>query len=328
MIFQCKNCGGNTIYSPEKKGMLCPFCESENSEQCKEGNGEMHICPNCGGEVPVEEHTSATQCPYCDNYIILDERITGEYTPDLMIPFLLSKEMVKKLMRDKFKRCTFAPTDFLSEVKLNTMEGDYVPFWLYDYDVNYTYQGEGRKVRVWTTGDVQYTETSIYDIQRDMDVKFEKIPADASLKMPDEVMDLMEPYNYDQMQPFEAKFLSGFLGEKYNMPAEGIQDRAKRKMEDDTVNLAKQTISGYGSVVDKNKNLRIADQKVKCGLLPVWKYAYRYKDQEYPFYINGQTSKIVGKVPISKSKVWAYGVTLWAVLTGILVFGYYGFMML
>ena len=67
MIFQCRNCGGNVIYSPEKKGMYCPFCDSENSEQRKDGEGDIRICPNCGGEVPAEEFTSASQCPYCDN---------------------------------------------------------------------------------------------------------------------------------------------------------------------------------------------------------------------------------------------------------------------
>ena len=33
MIFKCKNCGGNVVYSPERKKMFCPFCESEDSEE-------------------------------------------------------------------------------------------------------------------------------------------------------------------------------------------------------------------------------------------------------------------------------------------------------
>lgn len=328
MIFQCKNCGGNVIYSPEKKGMYCPFCDSEHSEQRKDTTGDPHICPNCGGEVPVEEHTSATRCPYCDNYIILNERVEGSFAPDLIIPFQHSREMVKKLMREKFAKCTFAPTDFLSEARLNTMEGDYVPFWLYDYDVNYYYRGEGKKIRVWVTGETEYTETSIFDIYRDVDVSFQKIPADASQKMPDDIMDLMEPYQYDQLQPFSPEFMSGFMGEKYNMPAEAIEDRAKRKMETDTAALVKQSVTGYGSVADKDRNLKINRRKASYGLLPVWKYAYRYRDKDYPFYINGQTAKIVGKVPVSAGKVWAYGATLWAVLTAILILGYYGIMML
>ncbi len=322
MIFQCKNCGGNVIYSPEKKGMYCPYCDSMGSEQRKDTQGDIHICPNCGGEVPVEEYTSAVRCPYCDNYIILNERVEGENTPDLVIPFQYSRDMVKKLMREKFAKSIFAPTDFLSEARLNTMEGNYVPFWLYDYQVNCQYRGEGRKVRVWTNGETEYTETSVYDIYRDMDIGFEKIPADASVRMPDEVMDLMEPYRYDQLQPFRPEFLSGFQGEKYNMPAEQIEGRAKGKMEEDANQLLRSTITGYGSVINQSQSIRVGEQKVSYGLLPVWVYSYQYKKQDYPFYINGQTAKIVGKVPVSTAKVWVYGATLWAVLTAMLTMLY------
>ena len=35
-----------------------------------------------------------------------------------------------------------------------------MPFWLYDYQADYDYAGEGIKVRRWTSGDTEYTETS------------------------------------------------------------------------------------------------------------------------------------------------------------------------
>ncbi len=328
MIFQCRNCGGNVIYSPEKKGMYCPFCDSEKSEQRKDSEGDIRICPNCGGEVPAEEFTSASQCPYCDNYIIFNERVEGKYLPEYVIPFRHSKNMVKKLMREKFAKCTFAPTDFLAEARLDTMEGDYVPFWLHDYDVNYTYRGEGRKTRMWTTGEIQYTETSVYSIVRDVNVSFEKVPADASIKMPDEIMDLMEPYEYSGLESFRPEYLSGFSAERYNYAAEEMQVRSRQKMEEDTVSLVRQSIAGYGSISDSEKSLKVNGLRAHYGLLPVWKYGYQYKSKDYPFYINGQTAKIVGKVPVSSAKVWAYGATLFGVLTGILLFAYYGFMML
>ena len=99
MIFRCKNCGGNVVYSPERKKMFCPFCESEDSEEREDGvietSGEENgtaegtvqaagagqpvsrmaaaegaaqkkvtkVCPNCGGEIPMTVNTSATQCP-------------------------------------------------------------------------------------------------------------------------------------------------------------------------------------------------------------------------------------------------------------------------
>ena len=98
------------------------------------------------------------------------------------------------------------------------MQGYYVPYWFYDYKTVCYYQGEGTKVRVWRSGDKEYTETSVYAIERSMDMDFERIPVDASEQMPDDVMDLLAPFQYGQMVDFSPRFMSGFYGEKYNMP--------------------------------------------------------------------------------------------------------------
>ncbi len=321
MIFKCKNCGGNVVYNPEKHGMFCPFCDSMESEERKDyAESELQICPNCGGEVPVLEHTSATQCPYCDNYLIFNERVEGDYQPKHIIPFQMGKENCKKSLREKFKKCLFAPTDFLSEVRLNSMQGTYVPFWFYRCNTTCDFQGEGTKVRSWTTGNTQYTETSYYNVVRNMDVGFEKIPVDASEQMPDDIMDLMEPYRYEQMEAFKPEYLSGFYGEKYNMAAVEAEGRARKKMEDDVKEMLKASYAGYRSMRVNRQNIDLHEIKAEYGLLPVWKYIYHYKEKDYPFYVNGQTGKIVGTAPLSKAKVWAYAGTIWGCLTVILVF--------
>lgn len=318
MYFKCKNCGGNTIYSPERHSMFCPYCDSEKSEEREDGVAqEMSVCPNCGGEVPVEEHTSATQCPYCDSYLILNQRIEGQYAPKMIVPFQLGKETCKKSIREKFKRNIFAPTDFLSEVRLDTMKGVYVPYWFYDYDTHCTFKGEGIKIRKWTSGNTEYTETSYFDVVRDMDINFNRIPADASVDMPDEVMDLMEPYHYDQLIDFSPEYMSGFYAEKYNMSDEDLEDRAKKKMNDDATSLMKESYAGYSSVRTIANDVTVRSRKTMYGLLPVWRYKYTYRNKEYPFYVNGQTGKIVGNVPVSKKKVLAYTATLWGCLAAI-----------
>ena len=322
MIFKCKNCGGNAVYSPEKRRMICPYCDSENSYDRKANSNDivsnMENCPDCGGTIPVEQFDSAMHCPYCGNSIIFDERVQGEYLPKFIIPFELGKDNCKALIREKFKKLTFAPADFLSEVCLNTMQGDYVPFWFYDYKTNAVFEGQGTKVRSWTSGSYRYTETSYYNVVRDMNIPFEKLPADASIKMPDNVMDLMEPYTYSILRDFEPEYLSGFNAEIYNMPAEEIESRAKKKMEDDASAILRSSISGYSSVIKNNQRISVLDRNVNYGLMPVWKYVYQYKEQEYPFYVNGETGKIIGTAPLSKSKVVGYTFTLWALLTAIL----------
>ena len=320
MIFKCKNCGGNVIYSPEKHAMFCPFCDSEGSEERKDERGtDINICPNCGGEVPVLEHTAAAQCPYCDNYLIFDERVEGVYEPKLIIPFQMGKESCKSSIREKFQKCLFAPADFLSEVRLNSMQGTYVPFWFYDYDANCDFQGEGTKVRSWTTGNIQYTETSYYNVVRNMDIDFRKIPVDASVQMPDDVMDLMEPYGYDQLEPFKPEYMSGFYAEKYNMTSESVENRARKKMDDDAKEMMRAAYTGYSNVRVIRQNIQTRNRNADYGLLPVWKYIYHYKDKDYPFYVNGQTGKIVGTAPLFAARVWSYAGTLWGCLTLILL---------
>lgn len=320
MVFSCKNCGGNVIYSPERRSMFCPYCESLESEERRDPTSDsISVCPNCGGEITVGEHTSATQCPYCDNYLIFNERVEGAYEPKKIIPFQMGKEACKNAIRDKFKKSIFAPTDFLSEAKLNSIQGTYVPYWFYDYDTNCQFEGEGTKVRSWTSGNTQYTETSYYRILRDIDIDFRNIPVDASVQMPDDVMDLIAPFNYGQMEDFTPEYMSGFYGEKYNMTSDLVESRAREKMTEDASKLLKESYSGYSTVSAVHRDIQVRSSMTTYGLLPVWKYMYKYKEQDYPFYVNGQTGKIVGTPPVSTKKVWAYAGTLWGSLAAILI---------
>jgi hypothetical protein len=111
--------------------------------------------------------------------------------------------------------------------------------------------------------------------------------------------------------------MSGFYGEKYNMEASAVENRAHRKMQEDARTLMRESYSGYSSVRPLQEDVHVADQNAEYGLLPVWKYLYTYNGQEYPFYVNGQTGKIVGSAPLSKKKLLAYTGTLFVCLTAI-----------
>lgn len=314
MIFKCKNCGGNVVYSPEKEKMYCPYCDSLESEerQCEQQGSS--VCVNCGGELHIEDYTSASQCPYCSSYIIFDERVSGEYTPHLILPFKVTKDAVKKMLQTKFKNSVFAPSDFFSDAKLDSMQGMYVPFWLYDYQAKGYYDGEGTKVRTWRSGDRQYTETSVYRIVREMEASFDKVPVDASEGMPDSTMDLMEPYDYKALEAFKAEYMSGFYGERYNRDADYMEYRAQTKVMQDASVMLHSSISGYATSRATRDGVELQRTEANFALFPVWVYNYRYKGQDYKFHVNGQTGKIVGKVPILPGKVVAYGATVFGLI--------------
>lgn len=318
MIFKCKNCGGNMVYSPKEGSMYCPYCEgTESWEQVDSPDVGITACPSCYGQLELDDYDSATKCPYCDNYIIVNERVEGQYRPQKMIRFLLGKESCKQSIREKFKKHKFLPVDFLSEVRLNSMEGSYVPFWFYDYETEASLVAEGTKVKSWISGNMMHTETSYYEVSRQMDIPYDMIPADASYKMPDPVMDLMAPYDYTKLEDFEPRYLSGFLAERYNMPAEEIEHRAKARMEKSARSLLKASAEGYKNLRPISENIQTKSVEYTYGLLPVWRYDYLYHGKNYPFYVNGQTGKIVGEVPVSTSKRIIYTGTVFVMLTAL-----------
>lgn len=309
MIFKCKNCGGNSVYNPEKKMMYCPHCESEDSQEKVEGVG-LFQCGNCGAPLDAQEFTSAMKCENCGSYHIFEERISGEYAPHLILPFQISKKQAVDILKKEFGKRVFTPSGFLSHASIAKMEGAYVPFFLYDFHADARYRGKGTKVRKWTSGDYSYTETSYFDIERDMDVEFDNIPVDASVRLEDATMDLLEPYDYKALETFQDQYMSGFEGEVYSETAEGMRPRAERKAREDSHALIRDSITGYATVTQEMEDIDLNLKRCDYALLPVWIYDFQYQGQTYQFHVNGQTGKVVGKTPVAHQKVAGYSATV------------------
>lgn len=316
MQFKCVNCGGNVVYDPKNGSMLCASCNSVDSEEIVKQE-DSYTCPSCGGNLEVNEFTSATKCEYCGSYNIIDEKVTYPYGPDLVLPFRFTKEQATELLRKEFKDKLFCPGDFLSQRTLENLEGDYVPFWMYSYATHAVWDGTGTKVRVWTSGDTEYTETSKFHVYREMNINFKQIPVDASYKMPDDIMDIMEPYEYDKLEKFEPKFMSGFEAETYNQTPDELEPRAKKKADHDTSAWLQSSMNGYDSLTPSVRDIQHRPTAREFAMMPVWRYVYRYHNKDYKYYINGQTGKVYGKLPKSAGKIAFSGAALF---TGLLLF--------
>ncbi len=313
MIYKCKNCSGNMFYHPEKRGMYCPFCDSMDTEEIVDGTN-IHVCDCCGAPIEMGEYAIAGRCEACSQYVIFDDRIKGEYEPKKIIPFVVHKDMAKNLIGQNFGKSVFTPDSFLEEVTLRKLEGVYVPFWLYDFSVNCNYVGNGTKVSHSTVGDIQYTETAYYDVKRNMDILFELVPQDASGDMPNDIMDFMEPYDYTKLHKFNPKYMSGFLGEMYYGDAKIFEPRAVQKAGSSSEKILKSSMNEYSYTADYLKNIAVTSTDSEYVLLPVWRYLYEYKGNVYPYYVNGQTGKVIGQTPISFVKKITYTLTFFSVI--------------
>src|SRR5690606_31706922 len=166
------------------------------------------------------------------------------------------------------------------------------------------------KVRVYESGDYIYTETRYYDVFRDINLDYVKVPVDASKKMNDELMDKLEPYDYSRLKEFKMPYLAGFLAEKYDYSDEELAGRAEAKVAPYIESYLSSTFAGYNSVSYQMKSIDMKKIKSQYVLLPVWMFSYDYKGKQYIFAMNGQTGKIVGKPPLSTKKIagWFAGI--------------------
>ena len=129
-------------------------------------------------------------------------QFSGALKPDYVIPFKLSKDDAIAALKKHYKGKPFLPKAFTKGNHIQEIKGVYVPFWMFNGRAEGHVEFEGLISHVHTEGDYEVTTTEHYDVRRGGDIAFEKVPVDASSKMPDDHMDSIEPYNYKDLKPF------------------------------------------------------------------------------------------------------------------------------
>ena len=263
-------------------------------------------CPSCGAELLCDATTAATSCPYCANPTIVPGQFSGTLKPDLIVPFKLDKEAAKAALREHFKGKKLLPRAFSSENHLDEIKGVYVPFWLFNADCAADMSFKATRVRTWNDRNFQYTETRFYRLFRSGSVSFANVPVDGSLKMPDDLMESLEPFDTSQAMAFQKGYLSGFFADRYDVAAEDSVERANERVRQSTIQAFSQTTGGYSSVSCTGSNLRLHNARARYALLPVWILNTSWNGKNYQFAMNGQTGKFVGNLPTDKGAAWKY----------------------
>lgn len=270
-----------------------------------EGGGmRAYGCPSCGAELICDETTAATSCPYCGNPTVVPGQFSGQLRPDFIIPFKLSKEDAVRALKGHYKGKFFLPKSFTQENHVQEIQGIYVPFWMFDGEAEGDARYAATRSHTYRSGDYEITETEHYDIYRAGSISFEKIPADASSKMPDDHMDSIEPYDYQELKPFSTAYLPGFLADKFDVTVEQCRQRADQRCEGTLSATLRDTVTGYHTCTLIHDSVNLKRGKVHYALMPVWMLNTRWKGKDFLFAMNGQTGKLVGDLPVSWGRFW------------------------
>lgn len=344
--YKCPCCSAELKFDSGSQKMKCPYCEtefdvstvqdyneqlSEAAEENEELNWEnaggsdwndgetsninVYSCKSCGGEIIADSTTGASKCPYCDNPVVMSGHFSGDLRPDLIIPFKLDKEAAKAALVKHMEGKKLLPKVFREQNHIDEIKGVYVPVWLFDADADANLAFRCTKVRTWADEHYNYTETKYYQAVRAGRIGFEHIPVDGSEKMPDDLMESIEPFDFREAVDFSTAYLSGYLADRYDVSAEQSIERANDRIRSSTRSAFTSTVRGFDTVVCEGCNIKLNGGKSRYALYPVWILNTTWNNEKYTFAMNGQSGKFVGNLPVDKKAYWK-----WFIIIAVIAF--------
>ena len=301
-VYKCPSCGGAVRFDARTGDLTCKWCgnvysDSELQAKEVEADPQGYLCPECGAELMADNFIVADTCPYCGNNEVAPHRFDGAFQPDYVIPFSITKKQAIECYDNAVAKKKYLPDDYIAEACITSVQGTYVPFWLQDGVVDFDFtvfadDGPGKN-KVYS----YHRRAGTYD--------FARVPADGSKRMPDDMMDSIEPYDFSALEPFTTEYLPGFVAERYTVDQDEVNARVDVRVKNSAWFAAKETLE------DRWKN-RYIEQKRSCAvvnhthseqaLLPVWLIVVVYRGKKYLVGVNGQTGKVAVNLPVDEEK--------------------------
>ena len=339
--YKCPACGGSLRFDGDSGKLKCDYCDSsydvkefeknmqaanENAAEAfdkKKSGGDSwdtsdmgegwgtdadgmktYSCPSCGAELICDATTAATSCPYCGNNTIVPGQFKGALKPDYVLPFKLDKNAAVAALEKHYRGKYLLPRTFSRHNHIEKVQGVYVPFWLFDGTADADVRFHATQESSHRDGKYEVTTTRHYDVQRAGSVEFERVPVDASKRMPDDMMDSIEPFDYGELKKFSMAFLPGFLADRYDVSVEECARRADERCSNTVVDMLESTVKGYTTCSIESKTVSLKRGKVHYALLPVWLLSTKWNGKNFLFAMNAQSGKMVGDLPINWLKFW------------------------
>lgn len=320
---KCPACGAKITFNPKNQMWDCEYCgskftleemqkhENASNEKVNAKTGDNKIkkdttdgvsldvyrCENCGAEIVADETVTATFCVYCGSTAILKDKIDDGVIPNLIIPFKNVKDDAITAFKKLYKNKLLVPKSFKSQKNIEKITGVYIPFWAYDLTGDGNISFNASDTRYWSDSQYDYTEISRYLVEKSGHFEYDKVLADASSRFADDLMDSLEPFNYNDLVEYNHAYLSGFFAEKYDVLEDACLERAEDRSMNTCVSLVSNSIPHQSKMV-LNNNIKIIKNNSYYLMLPVWMLNVKYRDKMYTFAMNGQTGKIIGNLPV------------------------------
>ena len=342
--FNCKTCGAELYWDSEANCLKCEYCDSEyqvsdfesteteqqalgaqleieepqSAEEYAKATDDSEIedlvvyqCSHCKAEIVTARSTVATTCAFCGRAISITNKLVNGFKPDAIIPFEINEKEAKDIYKKYIKSTFLTPKEFSTESVLKKMKGIYVPFWLHSFESDTRATIYCENITSHRSGDDKVIDHDMYQVTVEAKGSFKDIPTDGLKHLDDTLMDAIEPFDYSKLTGFNPAYMAGYYAEEYNENDKVTRERAKDRAAQTMKSQMEQEAGMYAVKQLRSYDEDLSEINAKYAMLPVWLLNVTYKEKEYLYAINGETGKIVGKLPVSVQKLlFAIGMSL------------------
>lgn len=272
-------------------------------------------CDSCGASFKFSGSLNAGQCPFCGTDIVSSPQKDTLITPKSLLPFLIDHDVAQDKFNTWLNSLWFAPNKVKQFArKESKLLGIYLPYWTYDSDTQSHYSG-ARGVTYYVNRRVNYVQNGrrVSRVKRVPKIRwtqvngqvsrfFDDVLIGASLSLPRQIIDRLQPWDLENLVPYQDKYISGFQSEVYQLALDVGFDHAKQVM-NGTIN--RDIAYDIGGDHQRINRVNTQHRKItyKHCLLPIWSAAFIYHKKSYRFVINGRTGQVQGERPYSYWKI-------------------------
>lgn len=290
----------------EAEDLFCPNCGRESP--LPEGEvtrppaspfglpaRRQFTCEGCGASMSYNPGVQSLHCPYCGSVKVEAKDGRALLRPHGVIPFAVDASTVQKLLRRHLTKSWLSPRDLVNEGTLVKIEPVFVPCWVFSARTLTQWTADVADVPWWAKG----TWRPVYG-ERSGEHKAVLVPASRVLS--DDEIDSLGDFDLSKAEEPEVLEDASAYVEIFTIPRKYARATAVEKIRRLEEEACRQQYLGPGNR-NLNVNVTITHLSGRPFLVPVWVLAYHYRGKVFRFLVNGQTGKVVGRVPISWVKV-------------------------
>jgi DNA-directed RNA polymerase subunit RPC12/RpoP len=333
MLFPCPGCNAQLYFNPGHQQLECEYCGvkvniDKGTDHIRENNLKLQMsatgdpavvveqqvykCTRCGSETVFSSETPTFICSFCNFEVVNPVAYkTRLIQPSGVIPFRIDKQQSTTIFKTWLGKGWWAPGDLSEFARHDALHGIYLPFWTYDAQTDSEWSGYGGRYYYVTVEDTdangnkttrQEQRTEWIHRSGTYENFFDDILIGGANELNQSEYESVFPYKLEELVNFDARYLSGFQADVYDIAVNDGYARAEEKM-NEAIYEACVELCRIDTHRDVEVNTSYSNQTYKHILLPLWVCSYLYKNKRYHFLVNGQTGKIYGKKPVSAIKV-------------------------